>query len=301
MSDNPTTPLFPGRSLAGPDGRFLDVDGVAVHHRVTGPAGAPAVLLFHHFYGSVATWRHVQDDLSNDHRVVSFDRVGFGLTERPPRSTWRNGNPYTRRMSARIARALLDSIEVERATLVGSSAGGTAALETYARAPGRVGALVLLSPAITGDVGAPRRLRPVLRTWPLRAIGTRAVRRFAGEITPQRVARSWHDSSLVTADDVEAYARPMRVDGWDRGFWEVMIAEPPPDLRRLVTSITVPTLVVGGASDRLIDPAWNRRTAAAIPSGRFALLPGVGHTPQEERPDLLLPVLRRFLDEVDRA
>lgn len=289
----------PAQALAGPDGRFLDVDGVSVHHRVTGPADAPTVLLLHHFYGNVATWRHVHERLSDHYRVVSFDRVGFGLTERPPRSRWPDINPYTREMTARIAVALLNDLGAQTATLVGSSAGGTAALETYRRAPGRIRGMALLSPAITGDVGAPGMLRPVLRTWPLRAIGTGVVRRAAGEITRERVSRSWHDPSRAGDDDVDAYARAMQIQGWDRGFWEVMTAEAPPDLRDVVRSVQVPTLVVSGASDRIIRPRWNRRTAGALPDGRFHLLPNTGHTPHEERPDLLVPVLRGFFSELD--
>lgn len=287
-------PTTAARDLAGPDGRFLDVDGIPVHHRVAGPPDAPAVLLFHHFHGSVAAWRHVHDDLARDHRVIAFDRVGFGLTERPQRNG-RSTNPYTREMSTRIALRLLDEYDIEVASLVGASAGGTVALETYARNPDRVVGLALISPAITGDVGAPARLRPLLRTWPLRAIGPRVVGRLAGEVTRERVARSWHDARLADDQDVETYTRPMRADGWSRGLYEVMTAEPPPDLRTLLRAIDVPTLVVAGASDPVISPGWNRRTADAIPGASFHLLPDVGHTPHEERPDLLLPVLRRFL------
>ncbi len=299
MTPHPATTL-PGPALAGPDSRFLDIDGIAVHHRVTGPEDAPTVLLFHHFYGSVATWRHVQDDLSSDHRVVSFDRVGFGLTERPPRSRWNGRNPYTREMSARIALALLDDLGERGAVLVGSSAGGTAAIETYARAPRRVRGLALLSPAITGDVGAPAALRPLLRTDTAAGLGAVLVRRLAGDVTRERVARSWHDPALADEADVEAYARPLQVTGWDRGLWEAMTAERPPDLRHVVRRIQAPTIVIAGESDRLIRPHWNRRTAAALPHGRFELLPEVGHTPHEERPDLLLPVLRGFLADLDR-
>jgi pimeloyl-ACP methyl ester carboxylesterase len=298
MASVRTASTHPAQALAGPDSRFLDVDGVSVHHRVTGPADAPTVLLFHHFYGNVATWRHVHEALSDDLRVVSFDRVGFGLTERPPRSRWRGTNPYTRQMSARIALALLDDLGAESASLIGSSAGGTAALETYRRAPSRIRGMALLSPAITGDVGAPRPFRSVLRTWPLRSIGTRIVRRVAGDITRERVSRSWHDPSRAGDGDVDAYARAMQVDGWDRGFWEVMTAEAPPDLRGIVQTVQVPTLVVAGASDRIIRPHWNRRTAAALPQGQFHLLEDTGHTPHEERPDLLVPVLRGFFAEL---
>lgn len=298
--DPTTSGTVPGPALAGPDSRFLEVDGLSVHHRVTGPVDAPAILLLHHFYGNVATWRHVQQALSHDHRVIAFDRVGFGLTERPARSRRRGPNPYTRAMSARIALALLDHLRVGKATLIGSSAGGTVALEIYARAAARIDGLALLSPAITGDVGPPGHLRPVLRTWPLRVLGPRIVRQVAGEITRERVARSWHDPSRATDEDVDAYARALRVEGWDRGFWGVMTAEAPPDLRGVVRSIRVPTLVVAGASDRIIHPGSNRRTAAAIPGARFHLLPAAGHTPHEERPDLLLPVLRRFLADLER-
>lgn len=303
MSDAPnaaTSGTLPGPALAGADSRFLEVDGLSVHHRVTGPADAPTILLLHHFYGNVATWRHIQQALSHDHRVIAFDRVGFGLTERPTRTRRGRSNPYTRAMSARIALALLDHHQVGNATLIGSSAGGTVALEIYARAAARIDGLALLSPAITGDVGPPGYLRPVLRTWPLRVLGPRIVRQVAGEITRERVARSWHDPSRATDADVDAYARPLRVDGWDRGFWGVMTAEAPPDLRDVVRSIRVPTVVIAGASDRIIRPGSNRRTAAAIPGARFHLLPAAGHTPHEERPDLLLPVLRRFLADLDR-
>jgi pimeloyl-ACP methyl ester carboxylesterase len=61
MASVRTATTQPAQALAGPDGRFLDVDGVSIHHRVTGPADAPTILLFHHFYGNVSTWRHVHE------------------------------------------------------------------------------------------------------------------------------------------------------------------------------------------------------------------------------------------------
>jgi pimeloyl-ACP methyl ester carboxylesterase len=90
----------------------------------------------------------------------------------------------------------------------------------------------------------------------------------------------------------------LQVEGWERGFWEVMTAEPRPDLREVVRSLPVPALVVAGEQDRVIHPRWNRRTAGAIPDGRYAELPGCGHTPQEECPDALAREIRGFLAEV---
>jgi pimeloyl-ACP methyl ester carboxylesterase len=295
----PVTPApdtLPARALADDDSRFARLGGVEVHHKVAGDPNDPTVVLLHHFYGSVASWRHVQPRLAEDHQVAAFDRPAFGLTARPPRSAWPEGrNPYTRAASVDITLDLLDDLGADRAVLVGSSAGGTSALETYARAPERVRALVLLSPAITGDVGPPDALRTVMRTPQLRSLGPRIVRRFAGEITAERVTGSWADPSLVTPDDVDAYSRPLRVEGWDRGFWELFAAESPPQLASLLPRIEVPTLVVSGDRDPVIQARVNRRTAAAIPGAEYVELDRCGHTPHEECPDALVEVVADFL------
>jgi pimeloyl-ACP methyl ester carboxylesterase len=290
---------LPPSALADDDSRFERFGGVDVHHKVAGDADDPMVVLLHHFYGSVTTWRHVQPRLAEDHQVAAFDRPAFGLTERPPRSAWPEGrNPYTRAGSVDITLDLLDHLGSERAVLVGSSAGGTSALETYARAPERVRALVLLSPAITGDVGPPDALRTVMRTPQLRRIGPRIVRRFAGEVTAERVTGSWADPSLATPDDVDAYTRPLRVEGWDRGYWELFAAESPPQLTDLLPRIEVPTLVVSGDRDTVIAPRSNRRTAAAIPGAEYVELDRCGHTPHEECPEQLVEVVGDFLSRL---
>ncbi|MCC5947786.1 MAG: alpha/beta fold hydrolase [Nitriliruptoraceae bacterium] len=290
----------PGPELAYPDSRFETFAGVEVHHKVSGSTDAPTVLLSHHFYGSVPTWRHVMADLGDDHQVVAFDRPGFGLTERPARADWGGTNPYTRETSARIGWELLESLDAgEDVVLVGSSAGGTNVLEMYARHPERVRALVLLSPAITGDVGPPDWLRPVLRGPQGRALAPLIVRRIARSIDVERVASAWADPSRATGEDAEPYQRMTQVDGWELGFWELVNAEPRPDLREVVRAIDVPTLVVTGDRDRVIAPRWNQRTAAAIDGARFEVLDNCGHTPQEECPDALVEVIRGFLTDVD--
>jgi pimeloyl-ACP methyl ester carboxylesterase len=288
---------LPRRELARPSSRFLDLDGIEVHHEVHGPDDGPTLILSHHFYGSTPVWDRLVPLLADDHRVVTWDRPGFGLTERPMRET-RADNPYTRAAAARLGWSLLDALGVRETVLVGASAGGTNVLEMYAQAPERVRALVLLAPAITGDVGAPPQLRALLNTRPLRRIAPRAVERLAGEVTRARSTRSWADPSRATDEDLAPYRDLLRVEGWSRGLWEVMTAEPPPDLRPVLRSITVPTLVVTGAQDRTIAPRWGRWVAATVPGGRFALLPDCGHVPHQERPTELAAIVRPFLAEV---
>lgn len=286
----------PRRALARPSSRFATIDGVEVHHEVHGPDDAPTLLLSHHFYGSTAVWDRFSPYLTDAHRVVTWDRPGFGLTQRPRRRP--DGSPYTRAAAARLGWGLLDTLGIEEAVLVGASAGGSNVLEMYDRAPDRVRALVLLAPAITGDVGAPPRLRPLLRTAPVRSVAPRVVERLAGEVTHARSTRSWADPSRATDSDIAPYRDLLRTEGWARGLWEVMTVEPPPDLRPVLRRVHVPTLVVTGAQDRTIAPRWGRWVAGAVPDGRFSILPDCGHVPHQERPDELAALVRPFLDEV---
>jgi len=325
---------LPRRDLARPGSRFTRIDGVEIHHEVHGPeslhgapgtssaqgtssapgtssvddspgpvgtegtvAEVPTLLLAHHFYGSTPVWDRLTPLLSDRYRLISWDRPGFGLTERPLHGSLPD-NPYTRASAARLGWALLDSLGIERTVLVGASAGGTNVLEMYSQAPERVRALILLAPAITGDVGAPPPLRQLLRAAPLRRLGPRVVERAIGDITRERSTRSWADPSRANDEDLAAYRDLVRVEGWSRGLWEVMTAEAPPDLRDVLRSITVPTLVVTGAQDRTIAPRWGRWVAGTIPGGRFELLPDCGHVPHQERPQELARILRPFLAEV---
>lgn len=279
-------------------GAWMRVAGLWVRVRVTGPHGAPAVLLLHHFHGNVDTWRHLHA-LMPQHRVVSFDRPGFGYTERPDRSAWREGNPYTREAAARIAIGLLNRLDIAAATLVGSSAGGTIALEIAARTPSRARGIALISPAITGDAGAPPPLRPVMRAPFLRRAGALVADRVGRRVGHARVGRSWHDPARVTDEDVAVYRTPMGERGWASAMWEAMVAEPPPDLRSLLRRIEIPAVVLGGISDPLVPPGLNERTARAIPGADFVTLEDVGHTPHEERPDLTAEALLAFLSRFD--
>ena len=250
------------------------------------------MVLLHHTFGNVATWRHVIDGLAPHARVAAFDRPGYGFTERP---TPRPGtpDPYTRRTSVELTVALMDHLGMETAVLVGSSSGGTIALETVDRYPDRVRGLVLVGPAITGDVGPPSWLRPILR--PLAPLVAPLVRSRASGITRARVAGGWFDPGRATDDDVAAYRDPMEAPGWEAALWRTMTAEPSPDVRRVLREVTVPALVVSGSHDRTVRPSSSRAVADAIPTARYVELHEVGHTPQEEDPEALLTVLRDFL------
>ncbi len=286
-----TTTTMPAARLDDITTSHVDVDGVAIHTASVG-SGPVGVLLFHHFYGNVATWRRVLRRLGDAGiHAVAVDRPGFGWTERPDPSE--RPEVYTRAFAARAGREVARHHGIDRLVVVGSSMGGTLAIETTLADPDGVDHLLVLSPAITGDVGMPAPLRPLLRPAPVRRLFRPLVTRLSRTIDLQRATGGWHDRTLAGEDDVAAYLEPTTLPGWADGLWAVMTSEQPPSLLRRLKTVQPPSTVVAGQHDGIIRPRWNRRTARAL-DGRLVEL-DTGHTPQEEAPDLVAGLITDLL------
>jgi pimeloyl-ACP methyl ester carboxylesterase len=67
-----------------------------------------------------------------------------------------------------------------------------------------------------------------------------------------------------------------------------------PGLASRLSRISLPTLVLWGESDRIVDPEYGRAYATAIPGAQFQVLSGTGHVPQVETPELLARAIRDF-------
>jgi len=276
---------------------FLDLAGVRTHVQTWAPDGDPVatVLGLHHFYGSAQTYHRLGPRLAERGvALVAFDRVGFGLTDRPaPGRSWTGpDSPYTRAFAVRQSVALFDHLGVDRGVATGTSMGGAITLELALAHPDRVAHAVPCSAPLTGDASAPAWLRRALRTPGLATLGAATVRRLAGTIDHARVGRSWHDPTAVVDADVDAHARFRGVDGWDRGLWWKWIADRPPalldqlpELARSGTSVTA----VGATHDRLVRPRVARRTARDA-EGRYVEL-ACGHVVHAEGADQLAPLL----------
>ncbi len=74
-----------------------------------------------------------------------------------------------------------------------------------------------------------------------------------------------------------------------------------PKLRRRLARVNIPTLVVWGESDRVVDPEYGRAYAGALPNARFEIIPEAGHLPQLEQQERLLKLVWEFADSTARA
>lgn len=275
--------------------RVLDTDVHLVEAGVTHTG--PTVVLLHHWFGNVHTWRGITGPLSDTHRVLALDRPGFGFSDR--RTTGKDWpHRFSREHAADLLAAVLDERSIDRVVLVGCSAGGTAALEFLDRHPDRVAGVAFISPAVTGDLGPPGWLRGLARRGVGADLAARLVRGRRGELTTARVASSWGDPTRATADDVAAYDLAFRGDGWAEALWSRMVADDAPDLRHVFPQITAPSAFIAGTLDRVIGPSWTKQAADATPGSTWTPLEGLGHTPQEEGPYLLLPAIADLLRRV---
>lgn len=283
----------PPQDLADPDSLFTEVRDLQVHYKLAG-TGEPALVLLHGFGASVFSWRKVTEPLGQLGSVIAFDRPAFGFTERPMPDQWGEENPYSPEAQADLTVALLDELGVDKAVLVGHSAGGTIAMLTALRHPARVEALVLEDAAIYRQEGAPGWLRPLLLTPQMRRLGPVLVRSIVswGEAV---IRTAWDDPEMITMELVSGYKKPLQAENWDRALWEFTLASHPLGLEAGLDEMTGPVLVITGDNDRIVPTEESERLAEELPNAELVVIPRCGHVPHEECPEPFLDAVTDFV------
>lgn len=281
----PLEGLQPPEGLAQENSRFLTLpypgtDGIDIHYR-TGGEGEPAFVLLHGFAGSLFTWDEVFDLFAAKGHTVAYDRPPFGLSERLVEGDWDGPNPYSPDAAIDQLLTLLDEQGIDRAILVGNSAGGTLALRTALAHPERVAGLILTSPAIYAGGGAPDFIQPLLNTPQLRRIGPLASRLLIGQGSSLENL-AYHDPAAITAEQMDKARLGVQVEDWDRALWEFTAASQSSDLVDRLNEIAVPVLVVTGDDDRIVPTEQSIRLAGDLPDAKLVVIPNCGHVAQEE-------------------
>jgi pimeloyl-ACP methyl ester carboxylesterase len=182
--------------------------------------------------------------------------------------------PYRLTEMAGDGMAVLDELTIERAHVMGASMGGMIVQTMAIEHPERLLSMTsIMSTTGDPDVGqsTPEARRLLMAPPPADRDGYVASQLAA--------ARAWgspecFDAGRLTANAGEAFDRCFDPAGTARQLMAVMASGiRTPALRR----VSVPTLVLHGDADHLIDPSGGRRTAEVIPGARFVLLEGMGH------------------------
>lgn len=294
----PLQDVAPARDVASPDATWIDAGALELHARIAGPPAAGDVLgvaFLHGFGSNLESFAWLQDALAARVPTVAWDRPAFGLSERP--LAWSGDNPYGPNAQVGHVLAALDAAGIERAVLVGHSAGGPIAIETALRHPQRVAGLVLIAPAVYRGGGAPAWSRWALHTPQMERIGPLLMRQLGGEPGESLLRSSYADPERLRPEVLEAYRRATRVEDWDRGLWELVKASREPDLAERLDEVAVPTLVVTGRQDTIVPPEQTVRLAGALPDARLLEIDDCGHLPQEECPAPVIAAIDAWWSE----
>jgi pimeloyl-ACP methyl ester carboxylesterase len=188
----------------------------------------------------------------------------------------------------------MDRLGLARASLVGNSLGGGAAVVSAATRPERVDHLVLIDSV--GFNLAPRD-RPLL----LRAMGWKPAARIVEALPVRRamvtaaLRQVFFDDRLVTTERIDEYVAPLMRPGAVGAAQAILASGDDMGLPGLVSRVRAPTLVLWGREDAWVPVAQADAFVAAIPGSRKVVIEGCGHLPQEERPDQVAALLEAFL------
>ena len=284
---------------APPPSEFIDLNGQLVHLRDVGPRGdAMPLVLLHGTSASLHTWEGWSRALQSQHRVISFDLPGFGLTG--PWSGRYASWSYRGDDFARFVLELLDHLQVKRFAIAGNSLGGEVAWRVASLAPDRVQRLVLVDAAgyelnpESVPIGFRLASLPVanrLFEWLLpRGIVEASVRNVYGDankVTPQLVDRYFE--LTLREGNRGALVQRFQAQALDQLGVDANVTR--------IRALRVPTLVIWGGRDRLIPPPMAQRFHADIAGSRLVVFDSLGHVPHEESPIATAGALQSFLSE----
>ncbi len=278
-------------SLADEDSKFIEVNGVNVHYKTYGE-GKPTFILLHGFGASLFSWREVTEPLAEFGTVIAYDRPAFGLTERP--MEWEGESPYSQDSQVELVIGLMDALGIEKATLVGNSAGGTVSMLTALKYPERVTSLILVDPAVYAGGGAPAWIRPLLGTPQFDHLGPLFARQLQAQGT-EFLKTAWHDPSKITPEIFEGYQEPLQIENWDKALWELTVSSRESGLAERVSDFNLPILVITGDDDRIVPTEQSLRLAEELLNAELAVIPQCGHVPHEECPTVFMQAVTEFL------
>ncbi|WP_342237870.1 alpha/beta fold hydrolase [Inquilinus sp. OTU3971] len=269
--------------------RLVDVGGASIFVQVGG-SGSPVVLL-HGYVESGDMWGPLAKELASSHTVIVPDLRGLGRSSRP-------GGGYDKKTEAQDIHSVVTDLGFDEVAIVGHDLGGIVAYAYAAQYPGKVTRLVFMEAPIPG-VGPWTEVATMPALWHWYFGGPDAERLVAGRerIYFDHFWRFAADPSRIDDETRDHFASQYATPGAMRaGFAQfAAFAQDARDNQILGREqLTVPVLAIGGEAAFGSYPAAFMRAVASDVRG--VVLPDTGHWLMEERPDVVVPLIRDFID-----
>lgn len=276
--------------VVSPVDRDIVVDGVRLAYCDHG-SGEPVVLI-HGTPSHSVIWRDVLPRVTTaGHRVLAFDLLGYGRSERPvERDT-------SVTAQAQLLEHLLEALGIGEVTLVGHDLGGAIGQILATRTPERVRRLMLVD-TVSFDSWPSETWQRIISDHPGGAAGMTAGE--FEEILAGQLAMTVNDRSMSGAV-LDAYLAPYRSAVGRASFFEHQVRHyDSAHTRRVVPhlgELTMPVRIVWGGADSWQPASYAARLHEAIPgSTEPVIVDGAGHFLPEEAPDTVAEEILRLLD-----
>jgi pimeloyl-ACP methyl ester carboxylesterase len=229
-------------------------------------------------------WKYQVPDFAKDHRLIMPDLRGYGRTEVTP------GRVMLDEMALDILH-LLEALEIDRAIFCGLSMGGQIVLDFHRLFPEKVIALIIVDADARGETPDSRQQRlqkadTIIRTgMPQHTDDTIHQYIAAASLANKPMYSHLYEMMSTTSAEGAAAAHRGRAERRDH--------------RSVLSTIHVPTLVIVGEEDYFTPLPIARIMSDSIPGAQLAVIPGAGHLPNMETPEVFNDTLRAFLLQYD--
>jgi pimeloyl-ACP methyl ester carboxylesterase len=273
-------------------GSFIRLSRGFVHYELSGPEGAPLVVLVPGLSVPYSTWeRNAPVLAARGFRVLRYEHYGRGYSDRPRAA-------YDLELYVEQLAELLHALGLtEPSLLVGLSMGGPVAAAMARRHPGLVWGLALVDPLFEWPAQ-----RSLARFLLLPMLGE-AIMVLGGAGSMARGQRGDFSSQAEFEAYIPSYLPPFRYSGIPRAVLATLRSIPSWPLRESfegLGSSGLPVLLLWGSEDAILPIEQGERLHALLSGAEFRRIEGAGHVPQWEKPEevngALLDFLSRRLD-----
>lgn len=271
---------------SAPGSRYVDRDGLRLHHLDWGGEGRHPIVLVHGSRLHAHVWNDFSRRFSNRYHVIAIDQRGHG------ESAWCAPAEYQLEALYRDLRAVVEARGLRKYTLIGHSLGGRVSMLYASRHQAEIERLVLVD-ITPGRVSAPAAPQPGSGAQPRDFASVEAAVDYLARAM-SRAPRSLVDESVrhgVRRNDEGRY-----VWKYDPVLFRQRVPLPPGvDLWDAMSAVTVPTLLQYGSESDVVNADLAERLRTTMPRCTVERIEGAGHGLFTDRPDAFSESVERFL------
>lgn len=278
--------------------------GQEINYRTQGDTGVP-VLLIHGFGASVGHWRKNLPVLAQSCRCYAIDLLGFGSSAKPPTS---EGIAYTFETWGELVIDFCREVIGAPTILIGNSIGCIVALQAAVSSPDSVLGVALLNCSLRLLHDRKRAEMPWYRRWgtpvlqsilTIPEIGNFFFRQLAQRKVVRKILlQAYHRPEAVSEELIDILMAPAADPGAADVFLKFTAYSWGPLPEDLLPQLSCPAIAIWGAADPWEPIALGRELMNVPTVKEFIELPNVGHCPQDEAPELVNPVLERWIGSI---